>query len=195
MTKVYLAGDMLPKGSQLLRALERDQIKEIGLDLYVPQDNKEINDKANAVQEGLAERIVRHDTDAIKESDVVVIEPQPFALGTLTELGQIHGMKMLAKMILDLAVNESGEMSTPEVLNHIIQLAEKVDNQKVFPHFQDIRRVKGATETEDRRSWSINQYVYGVCLDLTDGKGLYEWEEVLEELKKIKSNPTLQYFY
>lgn len=190
MTKqVYIAGDMLTKGSQMLRAVERDQIKEIGLDFYNPADNKDINDKSKVSNEGLAERIVKADTDAIKESDIIVIEPTVSALGTITELGQIHGMKMLAKMIVDMADDQCETCSSTTLLNNILSLAEKIENQKVFPHYEDIRRFDGAGKEEegDRRSLGINQYVYGVCLDLTDGKGFYEWDEVLEELKKIKN--------
>lgn len=188
--KVYIAGDMLPKGSQLLRAQEREQIKEIGLDFYNPMDNKDINDKSVVTNKGLAERIVKADTDAIIASDVIVIEPQSFALGTMVELGQIKGMKDMAKIILDLANEESGEFSAANILNHILTVAEKVDAQQVFPHFEDIRRFEGAGADEegDRRSLGINQYVYGVCLDLSNGKGFYEWDEVLEELKKIKGS-------
>jgi nucleoside 2-deoxyribosyltransferase len=190
LTKVYLAGDMLPKASQLLRAQEREQIKKIGLDFYNPMDNKDINAKDKVDNEGLAERIVKADTDAIEESNVIIIEPQPFAQGTLVELGQVKGRKDLAKQIIKIAEEET---FTPEALNKIIQLAVKVDEQKVFPHYEDIRRFEGAGKDEegDRRSLGINQYVYGVCLDLTDGKGFYEWSDVLEELKKIKKNPQL----
>jgi len=185
--KVYIAGDMLTKGSQMLRALERDQIKEIGFDFYNPADNKSINDKKNLdSNDGLAEKIVEQDTNAIIESDIVVIEPQPFAYGTMVELGQLKGMKDMAKMIIELADQECGEYSTQEILNHILQLAEKILNKKVFPHYEDIRRFKGVVEKEDRRSLGINQYVYGVCLDLTNGVGFYDWEEVISELKKIK---------
>ncbi|MEH7209540.1 nucleoside 2-deoxyribosyltransferase [Priestia megaterium] len=184
--KVYLAGDMLPKASQLLRAQEREQIKEIGLDFYNPMDNKDINDKSKVSNEGLAERIVKADTDAIVESDIVVIEPQPFALGTMVELGQIKGMKDLAKKILDIYENNDPF----KAVSKIAELAEKIDDQKVFPHYEDVRRFAGAGKDEegDRRSLGINQYVYGVCLDLTDGIGFYEWTEILEELKKIKNN-------
>ena len=187
LTKVYIAGDMLPKGSQLLRAKEREDIKKIGLDFYNPMDNEEINDKSNVSNEGLAEKIVKQDTDAIKESDVIVIEPQPFALGTLVELGQVKGMKDLAKMILKTA--DDMEFENPSnILNEILLLAETFADKKVFPHYEDVRRFDGAGKDEegDRRSLGINQYVYGVCLDLTDGKGFYEWEEVLNELGRIK---------
>jgi nucleoside 2-deoxyribosyltransferase len=195
MTKVYLAGDMLPKASQLLRAQEREQIKEIGLDFYNPMDNADINDKSKVSNDGLAERIVKADTDAIIESDVIVIEPQPFALGTLVELGQVKGGRDLANMILNMAeeANVDSRHSAVNLLNNILELAERIANKKVFPHYEDVRRFTGAGKDEegDRRSLGINQYVYGVCLDLTDGVGFYEWDEVLEELKKIKNDPTL----
>jgi hypothetical protein len=191
--KVYIAGDMLPKGSQMLRAKEREDIEKIGLDFYNPMENKSINDKANVNNDGLAERIVKADTDAIKESDIIVIEPQPFALGTLVELGQVKGMRDMADMILDIAEDECTECSPAELLNRIITLAEKFANKKVFPHYEDVRRFAGAGKDEegDRRSLGINQYVYGVCLDLSNGKGFYEWDEVLEELTKIKKDPTI----
>jgi Nucleoside 2-deoxyribosyltransferase len=191
--KVYLAGDMLPKASQLLRAQEREQIKAIGLDFYNPMDNKDINDKSKVSNEGLAERIVKADTDAIIESDIVVIEPQPFALGTMVELGQIKGMKDLAKVILDLVDSGKHKDDALKALFAILDIVEKVNNQVVFPHYEDVRRFEGAGKDEegDRRSLGINQYVYGVCLDLTNGKGFYEWDEVLEELEKIKKDPSL----
>jgi nucleoside 2-deoxyribosyltransferase len=181
MKKVYIAGDMLTKGSQMLRAKEREDIKALGLPFYNPMDNKDINDKANAVQEGLAERIVRQDSDAIYSSDILVIEPQPFAIGTCVELGQVKGRKDLAKEIV--AIMEDQNLSNTEVIEHIQELAERVIEQKVYPHYEDIRRFAGVTESEDRRSLGINQYVYGVCLDLTDGIGFYEWDEILEELE------------
>ncbi|MDY7043725.1 nucleoside 2-deoxyribosyltransferase [Virgibacillus sp. M23] len=190
MRKVYIAGDMLPKGSQMLRAKEREDVKRIGLDFYNPMDNKDINDKSKVNNDGLAERIVQQDTDAIESSDVIVIEPQPFAQGTLVELGQVKGRKDLAKSILEIVDNET---FTPEALNKIVALAVKVDEQKVYPHYEDVRRFENAGKDEegDRRSLGINQYVYGTCLELTDGVGFYEWNEVLDELKKIKKDPTI----
>ncbi|WP_033829027.1 nucleoside 2-deoxyribosyltransferase [Bacillus andreraoultii] len=185
--KTYIAGDMLTKASQLLRAKEKEDIERIGLPFYNPQDNKEINDKANLDNnDGLAEKIVKADTDAIYSSDIIVIEPQPFALGTHVELGQIKGRKDLAKEILELLENE--DLSPEETGELLYEKVSKAVNQKIYPHYEDARRFKGAVEAEDRRALGINQYVYGVCLDLTDGKGFYEWDEILDELKEIKNS-------
>lgn len=182
MTQVYIAGHMLDKGAILLRGKEKDDIKELGYEIYNPVDNKEINDKAKANPEGLAERIVRHDTDALFASDIIVIEPQPYALGTHVELGQILGMKGLADSLYTTIMRMDWDDEQPQdILDEVVKTLDKVLLKKVYPHMEDIRR-QGQTEEGDRRSLGINQYVYGACLKLTGGKGLYEWEEITKEL-------------
>ena len=192
MKTIYLAGDMLKKGSILLREQEAKELRELGHKIYSPIEDKSINDKTNQTEEsnnGLAERIVRNDTRGILNSDIIVIEPHENALGTMVELGQIKGYKDCArelKSILDRLVKS--ECDDSQAVNRLAMelhfLIKKYD-KKVYPHLEDIRRTN-IPESGDRRSWSINQYVYGVCLDLTDGKGLYEWEEILEELKEVQ---------
>ena len=192
MKTIYLAGDMLKKGSILLREQEAKELRELGHKIYSPIEDKSINDKTNQTEEsnnGLAERIVRNDTRGILNSDIIVIEAHENALGTMVELGQIKGYKDCArelKSILDKVVKS--ECDDSQAVNRLAMelhfLIKKYD-KKVYPHLEDIRRTN-IPETGDRRSWSINQYVYGVCLDLTDGKGLYEWEEILEELKEVQ---------
>lgn len=177
--KVYNAGHMLTRGAQFQRQVEKDELSfaNPNIEWYDPKDNKEINDKSTAVQEGLAERIVKQDTHAIFWSDTVVIEPLPEALGTHVELGQLKGIRDTASIINDI-LNDASD--SDEALEQIIRFVNKQLKRKVYPHYEDIRRFGGVTESEDRRSWGINQYVYGVCLDLSEGKGLYDWNEVKE---------------
>lgn len=180
MSTIYLAGDMLKKGSILLREQEAKELRELGHTIYSPIEDKSINDKANQSKEsndGLAEKIVKNDTRGILTSDIIVIEPHENALGTMVELGQIKGYKDVSRMMLEIL--ESGD-SDGEVIDALIALATSLD-KKVYPHLEDIRRTN-LPECADRRSWSINQYVYGVCLDVSEGKGFYEWEEILTEL-------------
>lgn len=177
MKQIYLAGDMLKKGSILLREKEKEELKALGYKVYSPIDDKEINDKSNQSKEsndGLAEKIVLKDTLGIIESDIIVIEPTDNALGTLVELGQIKGMKDMAGVFYDL-LSQGRKYDA-------LQFAELIWNKEVYPHYEDIRRTD-IPETGDRRSWSVNQYVYGTCLDLTDGKGFYEWEEIIKALE------------
>lgn len=170
--KVYIAGDMLTRGAQLQRAEERQMIAKHGHEFYNPMDNKAINDKANAVQEGLAERIVKHDTDAILWSDTVVIEPLVHAVGTCVELGQLKGMRDMAEAIMQCVDVEEA-----------MELCQKQLDRQILPHCSDIRRQNTNPQVGDRREFGAHQYVYGVCLDLTDGKGFYEMNEIEEELK------------
>lgn len=183
MNRVYLAGHCLTRGSQMQRMVEKEELARVNphVEFYNPLENKEINDKATAKQEGLAERIVHHDTDAIMWSDTIIIEPLAEACGTMVELGQVKGMKDVAEQVLRIMGNE--ELNESEVLYHIQREMQTHVERKVYPHFEDIRRVRGITESEDRRSLGINQYVYGVCLELTDGVGFFEWDQILSEAR------------
>lgn len=185
---IYLAGDMLKKGSIMLRNQESKEVRELGYKVYSPIEDKSINDKSNQSEEsnnGLAEKIVRNDTRGILESDIIIIEPHENALGTMVELGQIKGYKDAAKELDEILLNAQ-EMNDKDALeylaNSIHDMINKYD-KKVYPHLEDIRRTN-IPETGDRRSWGVNQYVYGICLSVSDGKGFYEWDEIISELKE-----------
>lgn len=179
--QVYLAGDMLNRGAQLQRAEEKEDLQNLGYKLYVPQDNKDINDKGNLDSNGgLAEKIVNADTQGIVNSDIIVMEAREAALGTCIELGQVKGMRDLAGMIISLQ-GDSEELS-PKTLESILELCDDTLNKKVLVHNSDIRRTGDPTETGDRRSYGPHQFMYGCVLDVTDGKGYREWEEIINEL-------------
>lgn len=187
---LYIGGHMLNYGSQLQRTMEREKAEEIGVKLYNPMDNKDINDKqANKNDTGLAERIVVADTNAILYSDVIMIEPDPAALGTITELGQIYMFNMMYDIIDNILNNE--DLSDRGKINAIKKFYEEHPRKFVMPHMQDVRR-HDAPEVGDRRSWGCNAYVYGVCLDLTDGKGFYEYDEIWDKLKEMTDESTRQ---
>lgn len=191
--QTYLAGDLLKKGSIMLRNVESEELRNVGVKIYSPIEDKSINDKNNQTEEsnnGLAERIVRNDTKAILESDIIVIEPQDDAKGTMVELGQLKGMKDASIMINEILNKHKDTIkyifNTDEYISLIIEDLQELSNKldkKVYPHYEDIRRMD-LPEVADRRSWSVNQYVYGVCLDLTDGIGFYEWEDIVKELEQ-----------
>ena len=183
---LYIGSHMLNIGSQMQRAMEREKAQEIGVPLYNPMDNKDINDKqANKNDTGLAERIVFADTNAILYSDVIMIEPDVSALGTVTELGQVYMFNMLHDIITD--ITNDPNLSYEEKVELINEYFAEHPRKLVLPHMQDVRR-HDAPEVGDRRSWGCNAYVYGVVLDLTDGKGFYEYDEIWETLKELKEN-------
>lgn len=183
----YLAGDLLSEGAKMRREWEAEQLRSLGATLHVPHEDKSINDKANAVQEGLAERIVANDTQGIIDSDVIVIDAHENGKGTLVELGQIKGMRDMAEMVLkvDEDARRIGYHTDEEVLNDILDVVYDVMNKKVYAHNTDIRRANTQPQAGDRREYAPNQYVYGTVLDLTDGKGFFGWDEIIEEVKEL----------
>ena len=194
--KTYLAGDLLSEGAKMRREWEAEQLRKAGATLHVPHEDKSINDKANAVQEGLAERIVANDTKGIIDSDVIVIDAHENGKGTLVELGQIKGMRDMAKIILDINRSfeerheQEGDWATyrdmaMDELDAVYEAAETVLEKKVYAHNTDIRRANDKPQSGDRREYGPNQYVYGTVLDLTDGKGFYDWDEIIEEVKEM----------
>lgn len=195
-TKTYLAGDLLSEGAKMRREWEAEQLRKAGATLHVPHEDKSINDKANAVQEGLAERIVANDTQGIINSDVIVIDAHENGKGTLVELGQIKGMRDMAKIILDINRSfeerheQEGDWATyrdmaMDELDAVYEAAETILEKKIYAHNTDIRRANDKPQSGDRREYGPNQYVYGTVLELTDGKGFYDWDEIIEEVKEM----------
>ncbi|URG13519.1 putative nucleoside 2-deoxyribosyltransferase [Staphylococcus phage CUB-EPI_14] len=156
---------MLSEGQQLRRTYEKEKIEALGFKVYNPSDDESINDKKNAKQDGLAERIVENDTRGISESHILVFDYLPHAQGTLTELGYVQA-----------------------ILREMKRGVYKVYNPPlVFVQCTDIRQGNGHIPTEsDRFEFSINQYVYGVILEVTEGRGIQSFDEILEMLKEIK---------
>lgn len=153
--KVYLGGDMLSHGQQMRREWEKKELERLGFKVYAPQDDKDINDKQNANQTGLAERIVYNDTAGIYKSDILIFDYLPHAQGTIAEMGYVHG------------------------------LLQYVDNDKydIYVQCTDVRQGTGHIPSEQGRTeFSINQYVYGVILDITEGRGIQSFEEICQEL-------------
>lgn len=179
--QVYIGGDMLTGGSILLRDKEKEDVQALGYGIYNPVDNKDINDKqTQGNAEDLPDRIVKQDTKALIESDIIVIEPQPYACGTMVELGQLKGMKDVAEHIL-MTIRDGGDIET------ILEYCTSIYQKPIYPHYEDIRR-HNEPEIGDNRSLGINAYVYGVCKDLTRGKGFYEWAEILERLNTLRED-------
>lgn len=150
---IYLGGGMLDLGDQMRREWERDDLTRLGFVVYSPQDDKSINDKVQASQEHLAERIVANDTNAIQKCDVLIFDYLPHNQGTIAEMGYLQGLMNCGKEC------------------------------KVYVQCTDIRQGTGHVNREqDRAEFSINQYVYGVILDITDGRGVQTWDEITREL-------------
>src|SRR5699024_6892179 len=138
--------------------------------------------------EGLAERIVANDTQGIIDSDVIVIDAHENGKGTLVELGQIKGMRDMAKMVieaLEIEDFEDYDMARDAVLQKVADIVVSVVHKQVYSHNTDIRRANSQPQAGDRRECAPNQYVYGTVLDVTNGVGGYDWDAIIEAAKEL----------
>ena len=192
----YLGGHLLNQAMVDYRDKQHKQVEGIvGVSPYSPHKDKSINDKANAEQTQLAERILNNDFKAMQESDIFVFDILNEGLGTIAELGILLGMKHQAQetinkleetadnVMLDVEGNETDEYDT---LQDEIEELEKIVNKPVLIYCSDIRQGHGKGYSDpDRAEFSTNQFIYGCVLSLTDGEGFISWEEVLNRLEKL----------
>lgn len=193
----YVGGDIMTHGSQLARQEECDKMDAAGLKVqyYSPAQNKSINDKSNMTEEQnncLAEKITAADIERLWNSDFAVMCTEQSAIGTMCELGCLFGWKYMADRLMEVL----GKIGTPEdfeksqlirsegciaLFNEIYRIA----NKNIFAHYFDIR-TNHLNEKDWRRSFGINQLLYGMILECTKDHKLHEnFDSVLEELKKL----------
>lgn len=192
----YLGGHLLNQAMVDYRDKQHKQVEGIvGVTPYSPHKDKSINDKANAEQTQLAERILNNDFKAMQESDIFVFDILNEGLGTIAELGILLGIKHQAQETInsleetsdivrfDFDGNETDEYETLQ--DEIVEL-EKIVNKPVLIYCSDIRQGHGKGYSDpDRAEFSTNQFVYGMVLELTNGEGFISWEEVKKRLENI----------
>ena len=192
----YLGGHILSQGMVEYREKQHKQVEGIvGVTPYSPHKDSTINDKANAKQEKLAERILNNDFKAMQESDILVLDILNEGLGTIAELGILLGIKHQAQETIN-KLDETAdivrfdfdgcETDEYDTLQDEIKELEKIVNKPVLIYCSDIRQGHGKPYNDpDRAEFSTNQFIYGAILHLTNGKGFISWEEVLKELEKL----------
>ena len=199
----YLGGDIMTRGSNLARQEEYDKFLEAGIpgEVYSPVQNKSINDKSNMTEEEnncLAEKIVAADVERLWNSDYTVMCPEQSAIGTMCEMGILYGWKYMTDKLLDLQDKIHDEIFknpgtwTEEERNEFIHRVYK-ETQNVllnmqakqnYAHYFDIR-TNHLNEKDWRRSFSINQFLYGIILAATaDGTLHNSFDEILPILKE-----------
>ena len=194
--QVYNGGHILNDAMVEYRNKQAEQINSIiGVKCYNVLEDKSINDKANAEQTKLAERILNNDFKAMQESDIFVFDILNEGLGTIAELGILLGIKHQAQETInkldetadivrfDVDGNQTDEYDT---LQDEIEELEKILDKPVLIYCSDIRQGHGKGYSDpDRAEFSTNQFVYGMVLELTNGEGFISWEEVLNRLEKL----------
>lgn len=183
---VYMGGHLLNQAMVEYRDKQHKQVEGIvGVTPYSPHKDKSINDKANAEQTGLAERILNNDFKAMQESDIFVFDILNEGLGTIAELGILLGMKHQAQKIID-KYEDIDFRDLDSLTQYDILEAYSVVNKPVLIYCSDIRQGHGKVYSDpDRAEFSTNQFVFGMILSLTNGEGFISWEEVLNRLEKL----------
>ena len=199
----YLGGDIMSFGSNLAREYEYNQFKaaDIPGEVYSPVMNKSINDKSNMTEEEnniLAERIVAADVERLWNSDYTVLCPEQSAIGTMCEMGILYGWKYMADKLLDLEETFIEEHRQEfddgnkeyclelinEMHNKIWEELYRISSKKNYAHYFDIR-TNHLNEKDWRRSFSINQFLYGIILAATADNTLHNsFDEIIPILKK-----------
>ena len=189
---IYLGGDIMTRGSNLARQEEYDKFIDanIPVNVYSPVMNKSINDKSNMTEEEnnhLAEKIVDADVERLWNSDCTVMCPEQSAIGTMCEMGILYGWKYMANKLID--IYKSRPYSGAEtVLDMIIDQIEKIADKKNYAHYFDIR-TNHLNEKDWRRSFSINQFLYGILLAATTDNTLHNsFDEIIPILQEEYPN-------
>lgn len=198
----YVGGDIMTHGSQLARQEECDKMDAARLQVtyYSPAQNKSINDKSNMTEEQnncLAEKITAADIERLWNSDFAVMCTEQSAIGTMCELGCLFGWKYMADRLLDVCgevgtLNEIAfsEKKQAKLGARLFEEIARIYNKNIFAHYFDIR-TNHLNEKDWRRSFSINQLLYGMILYCTKDSKLHEnFDSVLEELKKLYKEDT-----
>ena len=186
---VYNGGHILNEAMVMYRNKQEQEINAIkGIKCYNVLNDKSINDKANAVQEGLAERILKNDFKAMQEADIFVFDILNEGLGSIAELSLVLGMKHEAQKIVDSVEHYIHELNIQPEGNEawLYKQALETLNKPVLVYCSDIRQGHGKPYTDpDRAEFSTNQFIFGEILNLTNGEGFISWEEVLKRLEKL----------
>ena len=211
----YLGGDIMTHGSNLAREEEYEKFKKASIpgSVYSPVQNKSINDKSNMTEEEnnhLAEKICEADIDRLWNSDYTVLCPEQSAIGTMCEMAVLYGWKYMAEKLYEAAIEirDKYDNNPPEnwdnmtdleqemytstrmanIFTSVWEIIQKQRHKQNYAHYFDIR-TNHLNEKDWRRSFSINQMLYGMILYATADNTLHNsFDEILPILQEQFKN-------
>ena len=189
----YLGGDIMIFGSNLARQYEYYKFIEMGLpvEVYSPVQNKSINDKSNMTEEEnnhLAEKITAADIERLWNSDFVVMSPEQSAIGSMCETGCLFGWKYMTDMLLEMIKKSEAEgKSVISIYDDLVNEIKRINEKQNFFHYFDIR-TNHLNEKDWRRSFSINQLLYGMILYTAKNGDFETFDEILKHLEELYGN-------
>lgn len=185
----YLGGDIMSFGSNLARQYEYDKFNELNLnvDVYSPVQNKSINDKNSVTEEEnnhLAEKITEADIERLWNSDFVVMCPEQSAIGSICETGCLFGWKWMAEKLMHTYYEVLAETNNKtQASNEMFKEIKRISNKENYFHYFDIRNTS-LNEKGWRRSFSINQLLYGMILYTAKNGDFESFDDIMSHLKE-----------
>lgn len=185
----YLGGDIMSFGSNLARQYEYDKFNELNLnvDVYSPVQNKSINDKNSVTEEEnnhLAEKITEADIERLWNSDFVVMCPEQSAIGSMCETGCLFGWKWMAEKLIHIYCETLAEThSKSQAFNEMFKEIKRISDKENYFHYFDIRNTS-LNEKGWRRSFSINQLLYGMILYTAKNGDFESFDDIMSHLKE-----------
>src|SRR5699024_5929618 len=178
---IYMGGHILNDAMVDYRDKQHKQVEGIvGVTPYSPHKDKSINDKANAEQTKLAERILNNDFKAMKESNIFEFDILNKDLGTVAELcillvikhQELETINKLDETAYIVRFDFDGyETDEYDTLQDEIEELEKILDKPVLIYCSDIRQGHGKPYNDpDRAEFSTNQFVYVMFLELKGGR-------------------------
>ena len=149
----------------------------------------------------LAEKIVEADVDRLWNSDFTVLCPEQSAIGTMCEMGILYGWKYMADKLWKILnstklpnidyehatkyeINEKMVEYLNEVLTKFSYEVKRIQDKANYAHYFDIR-TNHLNEKDWRRSFSINQFLYGIILAATEDNTLHNsFDEIIPILQE-----------
>jgi len=145
----------------------------------------------------LAEKICEADIERLWNSDYTVLCPEQSAIGTMCEMGVLYGWKYMAEKLLEIFKENmfNKELTYEEVLESIVEEVDRISKKQNYAHYFDIR-TNHLNEKDWRRSFSINQMLYGMILAATTDHTLHNsFDEIIPILQNQFKNDDNFYFY
>jgi len=158
----------------------------------------------------LAEKIVEADVERLWNSDFTVLSTEQSAIGTMCEMGILYGWRYMADKLISILLGKDeeevhlegwmSEEKTKELhykkieerFNKLLDEVSRIQNKKNYAHYFDIR-TNHLNEKDWRRSFSINQFLYGIILAATaDGQLHNHFDEIIPILQKEYGNKQIQ---
>ena len=144
----------------------------------------------------LAEKICEADIERLWNSDYTVLCPEQSAIGTMCEMGVLYGWKYMADQMIrkiwetiinnweKTNLNNLSEEQKAKLFDVLLKILDEQACKQNYAHYFDIR-TNHLNEKDWRRSFSINQMLYGMILAATADHTLHNsFDEIIPILQK-----------